>query len=210
MEASMTHQNGSLTSNNNHHTHNSNSNVSSASSNASSTAPADNESKTNLIVNYLPQTMTQEEIRSLFGSIGEVESCKLIRDKVTGKNGISFLISWQFYLFEVIFCITILGKAGQSLGYGFVNYVRQEDAEKAINTLNGLRLQNKTIKVSLSNKNVHVNEKSRLADTFEWNEKRVSIFTPFPISYINGRQRKENIVLPIHLCVNFAERERHA
>lgn len=36
---------------------------------------------------------------------------------------------------------------GQSLGYGFVNYQRQEDADKAINTLNGLRLQNKTIKV---------------------------------------------------------------
>ncbi|XP_050426926.1 ELAV-like protein 3 isoform X4 [Adelges cooleyi] len=80
------------------------------------------ESKTNLIVNYLPQTMTQEEIRSLFSSIGEVESCKLIRDKVTG----------------------------QSLGYGFVNYHRPEDAEKAINTLNGLRLQNKTIKVSFA------------------------------------------------------------
>merc|ERR1712226_1601829 len=64
--------------------------------------------------------MTQEEIRSLFSSIGEVESCKLIRDKVTG----------------------------QSLGYGFVNYHRIEDASKAIQTLNGLRLQNKTIKVS--------------------------------------------------------------
>ena len=37
--------------------------------------------------------------------------------------------------------------AGQSLGYGFVNYHKIEDAEKAINTLNGLRLQNKTIKV---------------------------------------------------------------
>merc|ERR1712079_348641 len=80
----------------------------------------DDESKTNLIVNYLPQTMTQEEIRSLFSSIGEVESCKLIRDKVTG----------------------------QSLGYGFVNYHRADDATKAIQTLNGLRLQNKTIKVS--------------------------------------------------------------
>merc|ERR1712212_639205 len=64
--------------------------------------------------------MTQEEIRSLFSSIGEVESCKLIRDKVTG----------------------------QSLGYGFVNYHRIEDGSKAIQTLNGLRLQNKTIKVS--------------------------------------------------------------
>lgn len=46
----------------------------------------DDLSKTNLIVNYLPQTMTQEEVKSLFGSIGEVESCKLIRDKVTGKH----------------------------------------------------------------------------------------------------------------------------
>ena len=36
------------------------------------------------------------------------------------------------------------------MGYGFVNYHRAEDAEKAINTLNGLRLQNKTIKVCLT------------------------------------------------------------
>ncbi|CAG5119509.1 unnamed protein product [Candidula unifasciata] len=91
--------------------------------NGGSTSPDhsdDGTSRTNLIVNYLPQTMSQDEIRSLFASIGELESCKLIRDKPTG----------------------------QSLGYGFVNYKRIEDAEKAINTLNGLRLQNKTIKVS--------------------------------------------------------------
>ncbi|XP_066958038.1 ELAV-like protein 1 isoform X10 [Macrobrachium rosenbergii] len=93
-----------------------------ASSNSSQSGHIE-ESKTNLIVNYLPQNMTQEEIRSLFSSIGELESCKLIRDKVTGESG-------------------------QSLGYGFVNYVRQDDAERAINQLNGLRLQNKTIKVS--------------------------------------------------------------
>ncbi|CAH1393239.1 unnamed protein product [Nezara viridula] len=108
-------QNGSI------HT---NSTSSSSNSHNSSSQGGTNqeESKTNLIVNYLPQTMTQEEIRSLFSSIGDVESCKLIRDKVTG----------------------------QSLGYGFVNYHRPEDAEKAINTLNGLRLQNKTIKVSFA------------------------------------------------------------
>ncbi|XP_048470062.1 ELAV-like protein 1 isoform X2 [Stegostoma tigrinum] len=80
----------------------------------------DDNIRTNLIVNYLPQNMTQDELRSLFGSIGEVESAKLIRDKV----------------------------AGHSLGYGFVNYVAAKDAERAINTLNGLRLQSKTIKVS--------------------------------------------------------------
>lgn len=62
--------------------------VAEAQQNGSSVSSNGNdESKTNLIVNYLPQTMTQEEIRSLFSSIGEVESCKLIRDKVTGKGG---------------------------------------------------------------------------------------------------------------------------
>lgn len=43
------------------------------------------ETRTNLIVNYLPQSMTQDDIRSLFVSFGELESCKLIRDKITGK-----------------------------------------------------------------------------------------------------------------------------
>jgi ELAV like protein 2/3/4 len=74
-------QNGTM--HNNSSTSSSNSHNSSSQTNA---AGQQEESKTNLIVNYLPQTMTQEEIRSLFSSIGEVESCKLIRDKVTGKS----------------------------------------------------------------------------------------------------------------------------
>lgn len=41
-------------------------------------------SKTNLIVNYLPQHMTQDEIKQLFASIGQVESCKLVKDKIAG------------------------------------------------------------------------------------------------------------------------------
>ncbi|XP_028259952.1 ELAV-like protein 1 isoform X1 [Parambassis ranga] len=82
----------------------------------------DDDARTNLIVNYLPQSMSQDELRSLFSSVGEVESAKLIRDKV----------------------------AGHSLGYGFVNFVNHSDAERAISTLNGLRLQSKTIKVSFA------------------------------------------------------------
>lgn len=46
---------------------------------------SDYSSKTNLIVNYLPQNMTQEEIKALFSSIGTVDSCKLIKDKLSGK-----------------------------------------------------------------------------------------------------------------------------
>jgi ELAV like protein 2/3/4 len=79
-----------------------------------------NDAKTNLIVNYLPQTMVNEEFRSLFESIGPLESYKLIKDKSTNLN----------------------------LGYGFVNYLNMEDAERAINDLNGIKLENKMIKVS--------------------------------------------------------------
>ncbi|VDM95825.1 unnamed protein product [Thelazia callipaeda] len=97
-----------------------------SSSNLRSNSPImvnDNDTRaTNLIINYLPQNMTQEEVRVLFSTLGEIGSCKLVRDKVSG----------------------------QSLGYGFVNYVRQEDAYKAVTSLNGLRLQNKTIKVSFA------------------------------------------------------------
>ncbi|KAG8595455.1 hypothetical protein GDO81_001523 [Engystomops pustulosus] len=67
------------------------------------------DSKTNLIVNYLPQNMTQEELKSLFGSIGEIESCKLVRDKITGV----------------------------SRGVGFIRFDKRIEAEEAIKGLNG-------------------------------------------------------------------------
>lgn len=62
----------------------------------------DNDPKTNLIVNYLPQTMSQEDIRALFVTFGEVESCKLIRDKVTGWFLFLYrqyiILFWNFYM----------------------------------------------------------------------------------------------------------------
>lgn len=51
-------------------------------------------------------------------------------------------------MFSKIFYSSLSEISGQSLGYGFVNYIDPKDAEKAINTLNGLRLQTKTIKVT--------------------------------------------------------------
>lgn len=65
------------------------------------------DSKTNLIVNYLPQNMTQEELKSLFGSIGEIESCKLVRDKITGMLVLEFSVSFHFFQVtnsEKVFC----------------------------------------------------------------------------------------------------------
>nr|CAD7432205.1 unnamed protein product [Timema monikensis] len=77
-------------------------------------------STTNLIINYLPQSMTEKELYGMFVTIGPVESCRVMKDF----------------------------KTGYSYGFGFVNYVRAEDALRAIDTLNGLQVQNKKLKVS--------------------------------------------------------------
>ncbi|XP_078042995.1 protein sex-lethal isoform X2 [Augochlora pura] len=80
------------------------------------------EPRTNLIINYLPQCMTEKDLYSLFVTIGPVESCRVMRDY----------------------------KSGYSYGFGFVNYAKAEDAATAINTLNGLQVQNKRLKVSFA------------------------------------------------------------
>jgi ELAV like protein 2/3/4 len=79
-----------------------------------------NESNTNLIVNYLPPTLSADELRMLFESYGQLETCKLCFHKITGQN----------------------------LRYGFVKYSDKHNAQKAVKYLNGLRIQNKIIKVS--------------------------------------------------------------
>ncbi|TGZ37556.1 Sex-lethal-like protein [Temnothorax longispinosus] len=80
------------------------------------------EPRTNLIINYLPQNMNEKELYSLFVTIGPVESCRVMKDY----------------------------KTGYSYGFGFVNYAKAEDAATAISTLNGLQVQNKRLKVSFA------------------------------------------------------------
>lgn len=78
--------------------------------------------QTNLIINYLPQSLTDEEFRSMFLSIGPIKNAKIIRDKPTG----------------------------YSYGFGFIDYQSPTDAQRAIESLNGLQLQNKKMKVAYS------------------------------------------------------------
>lgn len=40
--------------------------------------------QTNIIVNYIDGAVTQDELSRLFGSMGELKSCKLVMDKATG------------------------------------------------------------------------------------------------------------------------------
>lgn len=80
------------------------------------------DAKRNLIVNYLPNTLTEDEVLKMFEAIGSVSSCKLILNKTTG----------------------------ESLGYAFVEYADEESAKKAIDEITGTQLNGKTLKVSLA------------------------------------------------------------
>ena len=105
--------------------------ISSTSSSINTINKSPNENKTNLIVNYLPQTMVKDEFETLFASVGEIQSCTLVLDK------------WSLPLQH-----SSPYHHQQNLGYGFVKYMRGEDAAQAIRLLNGLRIENKTLKVS--------------------------------------------------------------
>ena len=78
--------------------------------------------RTNLIINYLPQTYTDDEMYALFSNYGNIKSCKICRDKNTG----------------------------YSYGFGFVDYDTPEMAQSAIMSLNGFEIENKRIKVALA------------------------------------------------------------
>lgn len=48
-------------------------------------------SRTNLIVNYLPQTMTDKELFSMFVTIGPVESCRVMKNHKVFRNCVIFI-----------------------------------------------------------------------------------------------------------------------
>lgn len=50
------------------------------SSSSTSSLTGYNNSGTNLIINYLPQDMTDRELFSLFRTMGPIESCRIMRD----------------------------------------------------------------------------------------------------------------------------------
>ncbi|CAD2217175.1 RNA recognition motif. (a.k.a. RRM, RBD, or RNP domain), putative [Angomonas deanei] len=76
----------------------------------------------NLMVNYIPTTVDEVQIRSLFERCGPIESVKIVCDRDTR----------------------------QSRGYGFVKYQSAASAQQAINEFNGFSLINKRLKVALA------------------------------------------------------------
>jgi len=80
--------------------------------------------KCNLIINYLPQTFTENDVMRYFSPFGLIDQCKVVRDFRTGK----------------------------SKGYGFVKYAYEKSAVDAIKELNGFPVENKRLKVTVARK----------------------------------------------------------
>lgn len=78
--------------------------------------------KTNLIVNYLPQYVTEEKLRELFKPFGELEHVKLMMDRATQT----------------------------SQGFGFVKYTTTAAAAAAISAMNGRQMDSKKLRVDYS------------------------------------------------------------
>ena len=73
-----------------------------------------------LFVGGISWNTTEDGLKEYFSQIGEVEEVKIITDRMTGK----------------------------SKGFGFVTYKNEEDAMKAIETLDGKELDGRSLKVA--------------------------------------------------------------
>jgi RNA recognition motif-containing protein len=76
----------------------------------------------NLFIGSLAYATTDENLKSFFETIGEVASARVITDR----------------------------DSGRSKGFGFVEYVNEEDNQKAVDQLNGKELDGRPINVSLA------------------------------------------------------------
>lgn len=76
----------------------------------------------NILVRKLARTTTEEQIRALFLTHGDVTSCDLVLDKVTGK----------------------------SKGFAFVDMPNEEEAKSAVDKLNQFVLEKSSIRVKFA------------------------------------------------------------
>jgi RNA recognition motif-containing protein len=74
----------------------------------------------NLYVGNLPYRISEDQLKAAFEEYGQVSSCTIIKDKVTG----------------------------QSKGFGFLEMPERTEAEVAVNQLNGRDLMGRKINVN--------------------------------------------------------------
>ncbi len=75
---------------------------------------------TNLYVGGLPYSTTETQLEELFSAHGTVESARVITDRMTGR----------------------------SRGFGFVEMSAEDEAQKAIEALNGSQLEGRSLTVN--------------------------------------------------------------
>lgn len=73
-----------------------------------------------LYVGSLPYSVTEDQLRDLFAPFGNIESCRIISDKFSG----------------------------QSKGFGFVEMASEEEAQKAMEGVNGREMGGRTLVVN--------------------------------------------------------------
>ncbi|NNM43607.1 MAG: RNA-binding protein [Chlamydiae bacterium] len=73
-----------------------------------------------LYVGSLPYSISEDELRELFSSYGNIESVRIITDKFTG----------------------------QSKGFGFVEMSNEDDAQRAVEGMNGKQISGRTLIVN--------------------------------------------------------------
>lgn len=78
--------------------------------------------QTNLFIGSLAYSTTEESLKSFFEQVGEVSSARVVTDR----------------------------DSGRSKGFGFVEYVNEEDNQKAIDQLNGKELDGRAITVDVA------------------------------------------------------------
>lgn len=77
----------------------------------------------NIYVGNLNYTVTEDELRGIFEEFGQVESAKIILDKLSGR----------------------------SKGFGFVEMTDEDAGKEAVEELNGADLRGRNIKVNFAN-----------------------------------------------------------
>lgn len=84
--------------------------------------------KSNLIVNYIPSSISEDDFRTMFEPFGAMTNCKLIK----------------------------------GMGYGFVKYETDAEANTALQALNGKEMSDKRLKVSIARPEGAVSDKKTI------------------------------------------------
>lgn len=97
------------------------------------TSVEESTSKSTLFVRGLPYDATNEQLEAFFSEVGPVRSCFVVLDRNTEQN-----TSESSEVVET--GITATTKAPhKNKGYGFVQFVLPDDADRAINELRGVK-----------------------------------------------------------------------